>query len=253
LTPELRPARTVDADTIERAAAGCLASRAFVRAYGESRRDFLESLVAPFVPDPFEGRCVFVQGGASARVLPATKLNGARRPERDRREHKKWEESLARFGLDEQTLNGSAGKQVVVIAKGSEPPLRTVDADAQLAARQGIPWQSTHAIPIQVHEREIPPWTQSDAACREFLMHLYGNAFEAGRPSCREAARRRAGRCAYVLARFFRELATAAVIAGDSGMEEIQVLRIAGKIRLHDFPNGKMRCCGRWRKTREGS
>ena len=162
---ELRPARTVTPEVIELAAAGCRRSREFIEEWGETNRAFLQSLVSPFVPDEFQGRSWLAQWSAApVRVLPSARIRDVKRPERDRRLYQEWNRILAKFGLSDEQLGGSSGKQVVIIPRGDEPPLKTVDADFQLQSRHGITWRSAHAVPIQIHEREVPEWTQSDAA-----------------------------------------------------------------------------------------
>jgi len=250
------PAHTINAHDLELAyLLGDKVADERIEAYGASNRDFLKSLVVPFREDPYgDGRSIFINtpGG----TLPPTTVKEMYYPAKDRRTYREWETVLRKFGLDDQTINGSTEKQVVIIPTGDTPPMKGCDVDTQLQARHGISWNSCSALPIQIHERDVPGWTQNDELCQAYLMHLFPIAFrEDGGPvemKRRERARTRVAKMAYVLVRWFRECATAEQIAADSDIPVGHVIQVAGAIRKHGWLNRSQKaCCRRWKKAHQ--
>jgi hypothetical protein len=246
--------RSIDASTIEDAVSGYAEAQEFIEDYGQMSRELLQSLVVPFVPDAWDGRAIFINppGG----VLPNTQVREMYYPAKDRRTYREWETVLRKFGLDDKTINGSTEKQVVIIPAGDTPPPKNTDVDTQLQARHGISWNSCSALPIQIHERECPSWTQNDELCQAYLRHLFPIAFRKdGGPlevKRRERARTRVAKMAYVLVRWFRECATAEQIAADSDIPVGHVIQVTGAIRKHGWLNGSQKaCCRRWKKVHQ--
>jgi hypothetical protein len=246
----------VTAQITDAAALGCPKAKIFVREYGKSGRKFLNSLLSPFVPDPWDGRSIFAPSGNSAvRVLPK-KSAETQREQRNRRLHKEWEQALGKFGLSEQQLNGCGEKQVVVVNSDQVPPLRTVDSDTQAATKFGLTWRSAHSVPIQTVPREIPEAFNSDDTVRRFLLHLFpslaGNPRGPAYAETADRARRRAAITCYVLVRYFREMALTREVAEGCGISEESVENQVHRLRVHmeSFASGRptKKCCKRKRR-----
>lgn len=244
-------------DDIERAALGDRDANLFIELYGESDRARWRSLMAPFRPDPFDGR-VLVSGGhgGNGRDYVTRKLRS------DVQLRREWERHLAKFDLDGRTVNGNGDRQDLIIAKDTTPPLKHCREDVQLATRFGVTWQACHAVPLATHERAVPTWANSDERVREFVRHRFPGAFRAvgananprsEKGQIRQRARVRAAELSAIVYLAFRLLLPFESIANELHAAPDHVLRVANDARAHGdrFFAGE-RCCRNRRSQCEG-
>jgi hypothetical protein len=247
-SPLLGPpmARCVSKREILRLIEGKEDAEEFVEAYGSLDKQRWLDMLAPFSPDPFEGRCVLGTRGGNCRDAVTRRLTG------DTQIRRTWELQLRAFGLDRESLAGNGEKQHLVVPTGATPPVEN-RVEAELANRFGLPWQSCHQIRVEVHERAVPEWLNNDAQVREFIRHRFPGAFRAVGPNAdpasgkgaeRRNARRRAVELAALLFWSYRLMWPFSAVAAELKISTEHAERIAADARRHaeKFFAGE-KCC----------
>jgi hypothetical protein len=171
-----------------------------------------------------------------------------------------YEKILNKCGLSLNCLDGK--NQHVIVAQDSTHPLRNYRAPFEVKEKYGIESDGVmRAVPVTVHECEVPSWTLDDSKVRAYLEHSCPSAFPdvhghgAGRNSNGKkltAARQRhvhkklTELCA-VLYLWFRAMQPCDVIANDLGIASERVRMIAQRARKHYplFEAGTCRCKNR--------
>jgi hypothetical protein len=144
---------------------------------------------------------------------------------------------------------------MVIWPRGQTPPLyRVANVDVQVQ-RFGIPWHTSHVIPITVHEREVPEWVNSNEKLRRYVEHRFPYAFDLGtmqgNAKRRRRARKRAAELCAVLYLAFRMLMSYESIGALLKIEPYRAKQIAQLSRRHaeKFFADKW-CCGNLAHTR---
>jgi len=91
----------------------------------------------------------------------------------------------------------------------------------------GIPLSSVRSIPINVHPREIPEWTQDNGAVKRFILHRFPNAFK------RKRIHLRGAELAAVISFYFRCPLSCEEIPEELGCGDKHVVGVAADARAH--------------------
>lgn len=142
-----------------------------------------------------------------------------------------FERKLQRSGLS-WNIESHSQTQHVIWPEGQTPPLQHIrDRRIQLENRYGYTG-GARTIPINVHLREIPEWTQSDLLVKEFLLHRFPN-LHAKNAKLRRRTRVRARRWLYTIYLWYRVMLPAKTIAEITKTDATQVLNMVGKAKIH--------------------
>ena len=185
----------------------------------------------PFRQDPTEGRALLTGGTGGAATL-ANEFPCSYHPRRGNGEiFTKFERLLERCGLGRD----GGEQQHIIIPADATPPLKH-------ATGRGV--DRGHAIPINVHFREIPPWTQSDEKVRVFVLHRFPKLTSKEKKH-RRRSQHRASHTVALIYLWFRAMLPVAEIAELLGDEESHILQAAMDVRTHGFDGFVFTCkCG---------
>jgi hypothetical protein len=225
----------------------------FVKEYGKSNAEFLNSLHAPFQDDPYgEGRPMVLVRGPSGRKLPDTY-----HPRRGNSKlFKQYEKILDECGLSVNCITGKT--QNVITEKGATPPMRNPTALSQCDKTYGLGFDTgMRSVPISAHPREVPDWSRSNENICAYIRHRCPSAFPSDYRRSMETQKRahkKAAELASVLYLFFRAMLPAATIAEELKITADRVMMIAEDARRHYplFIAGKCRCKNRGRANQWG-
>jgi hypothetical protein len=228
----------ITAEDVENALCGSSRAQTFIETYGKMDRARWKALTVRGNPDdPWFGHCIFADGAGHARKV---ETNGYH-PRRGNGDlFRRYDAILARLGLGHNFNGGD--EQHVIWPKDQTPPTRVRDAIFQCEDKFGISSAGqTHmrAVPITIHERVIPDWTQSDVKVRAFIVHRFptmGERTASGRSIPKpvsKRARKRAAQLALIMYYWFRLLLPQTTIADDLGIEPDRVNRTANDARRH--------------------